>query len=89
MFDWFSNRGRKSKDIAKERLQLAITYDKLRIPHGVLDKLKDDLIDVISAYLDIDERGITVEVANERDAMALVASIPVMGLRRRSGRPTA
>jgi cell division topological specificity factor len=40
------------------------------------------MIKVIRKYLDIDEESLTVNLENEPDAVALVANIPVKGLKR-------
>ena len=81
-FDRLFGRKKPSKQVAKERLQLVLSHDRMQLPPGVLRALKDDLIRVISSYIDIDESGISVEF-NERDERrALVASIPVLGMRR-------
>ena len=77
--------GRKtpSKQVAKERLQLVLSHDRMRMPPGLLDSLKDDLIRVISDYVEIDEAGITVEFDNhDSERRSLIASIPVLGMRR-------
>lgn len=72
-----------SKQVAKERLQLVLSHDRMRMPPGLLDDLKDDLIQVISDYVEIDESGITVEFDNhDSERRSLVASIPVLGMRR-------
>ncbi|MFO8060934.1 MAG: cell division topological specificity factor MinE [Bacillota bacterium] len=81
--DGLFGRRKPSKQIAKERLQLVLSHDRMRIPAGILEPLKDDLIRVISNYIEIDESGITVEFGNyDGQRRSLVASIPVIGMRR-------
>lgn len=78
------SRKKPSKEVAKERLQLVLSHDRMDIPPGVLEPLKDDLIRVISDYMEIDESGIDVRF-NDQDSeegRSLVASIPVVGMRR-------
>ncbi len=81
--DRLFGRRKPSKQIAKERLQLVLSHDRMRIPTGILEPLKDDLIRVISRYIEIDESGITVEFGDaDGQRRSLVASIPVIGMRR-------
>ncbi len=81
--DALFGRKRSSKEVAKERLQLVLSHDRMKIPPGILEPLKDDLIDVISNYIEIEESGITVEFDDDDgDTRSLVASIPVVGMRR-------
>lgn len=50
-------------------------------PH-LLESLKNDLIKVISEYLDIDTDGLEVSLTHENDAVALVANIPILRVKR-------
>jgi len=72
-----------SKNVAKERLQLVLRHDRMKLPPGLLAALKDDLIRVISNYVEIDEAGISVELNERNSRRSLVASIPVVGTRRK------
>jgi len=83
ILDLLFPKKKSSKQVAKERLQLVLSHDRMRIPPGILEPLKDDLIDVISNYVEIEEEGITVEFEDQEGEMrSLVASIPVIGNRR-------
>jgi cell division topological specificity factor len=73
-----------SSDIAKERLQLVLVHDRINISPGTLDKMKDELITVISRYVEIDANGVEVTFTQSRRQSRLVADIPVVGLARRS-----
>jgi cell division topological specificity factor len=42
-----------------------------------LEDLKNDLMKVISQYLDIDDQGFRVDFSRHEDSMALVANIPI------------
>ncbi|MFP4201101.1 MAG: cell division topological specificity factor MinE [Clostridia bacterium] len=80
-------RDRGSKHVAKERLQLVLSHDRMKLPPALLGQLKDDLIKVISGYVEIDEANINVELTERDDQRELVASIPIIGMKRqRKGR---
>ena len=79
-----------SRDIAKERLQLVLVQDRFKISPATLEKLKDDLIKVISGYVEIEADGVEVTFTQTRHQSRLVADIPVVGAvrptTRRGGR---
>jgi len=78
----FNRENMASKDIAKERLRLVLVHDRSFSSPELLNALKEDLIRVIREYMDIDEDALVVDLANEDDSIALIASIPVRGFRR-------
>jgi len=85
-------RGGKSADVAAQRLQLVLKYDRARLPPGLLETLKDELLAVISRYVDVVEDGIEVSLTGEArvaDAsVVLVANVPIRGPRETvRGRP--
>lgn len=71
-----------SRDIAKERLQLALTVDRARISPQLLETLKDEIIAVISQHVDIDPDGVVVSLTQQRRDHRLVAQIPLTNTRR-------
>jgi cell division topological specificity factor len=72
-----------SREIAKERLQLVLVHDRIKISPGMLDKMKDELITVISRYVEIDADGVEVTFTQSRRESRLVADIPVVGPARK------
>lgn len=82
----FGRREPTSRDIAKERLQLVLVHDRVKISPALLDKMKDELITVISRYVEIDPAGVEVTFTQGRRENRLVADIPVVGPASRSSR---
>ena len=74
-----------SKDVAKERLRLVLVHDRASISPQVLESLKMDLIQVISNYMVIDEANLEVNLDSSGNTVALVANIPVKGMKRAVG----
>lgn len=77
-----------SKDIARERLRLMLVHDRADMEPELMEALKNDLIRVISKYLEVDREGMEVSLHREEGSVALVASIPVRSVRR-GARPVA
>jgi cell division topological specificity factor len=81
----FGRDRRTSRDIAKERLQLVLVHDRIKISPAVLDRMKDEMISVISRYVEIEPDGVEVTFTQSRRESRLVADIPVVGPARKSG----
>lgn len=73
-----------SKNIAKERLRLVLVHDRSSISPQLLECLKEDMLKVISNYMDIDRRGTEVTLNSDEKTVALVANIPVIKINRLS-----
>ncbi|HBE76330.1 MAG TPA: cell division topological specificity factor MinE [Firmicutes bacterium] len=71
-----------SKDMAVERLRLVLVHDRAGVTPGLMEALKEDLIQVISKYMDIDEEAMEVNLNSGEFSAALIASIPVKRIRR-------
>jgi cell division topological specificity factor len=87
----FGQKQPTSSEIAKERLQLVLVQDRFKISPDTLDRLKDDLIKVISRYVEIEADGVEVSFTQTKYQSRLVADIPVVRAvsqptGRRSGR---
>lgn len=71
-----------SKDIAVERLRLVLVHDRASVSPGLMEALKEELIQVISKYMDIDEEMMDIKLNSSDLSSSLVASIPVKRIRR-------
>jgi cell division topological specificity factor len=61
-FDRVLGREKKSANQAKERLKLVLIHDRTDLSPGALEMLKDDLIAVISRYVQIDSSAVQIGV---------------------------
>ena len=50
----------KSKDTAKERLHLVLMQDRANVSADFLDMMRQEIIEVIKKYIDVDEKDIDV-----------------------------
>ena len=55
----------KSKDTAKERLHLVLMQDRANVSADFLDLMKQEIIEVIKKYIDVDENAIDVRLTNK------------------------
>lgn len=76
-----------SKDTAKERLHLVLMQDRANVSADFLDLMKQEIIDVIKKYIEVDEKEIDVRLTNKANedgntgAPALYANIPIVNIK--------
>jgi len=71
-----------SKNRAVERLRLVLVHDRANVAPGLMEMLKEELIEVISKYMDIDEDTMEVTLSSGELSASLIANIPVKRIRR-------
>lgn len=79
--------GRVNKESAKERLHLVLLQDRANVSADFLEMMKQEIIEVIKKYIDIDENEIDVKLTNKQNsdgttgAPALYANIPIIAIK--------
>ena len=71
--------------IAHDRLKVVLIHDRANISPEVMDNLKNDIIKVISNYMEINQKDMEISLANDDDSVALVANIPVNNMKHDKG----
>lgn len=77
----------KSKETAKERLHLVLMQDRANVSADFLELMKQEIIEVIKKYIDVDESAIDVRLTNKENgdgtngAPALYANIPILNIK--------
>ena len=78
---------KKNKDEAKERLHLVLMQDRANVSADFLDMMRQEIIDVIKKYIDVDDKEIDVRLTNKQNsdgttgAPALYANIPIISIK--------
>lgn len=76
-----------SKEAAKERLHLVLMQDRANVSADFLELMKQEIIEVIKKYIDVDEKEIDVRLTNRENedgtngAPALYANIPIINIK--------
>jgi cell division topological specificity factor len=78
-----NRKNSRSGGIAKNRLQQVLAHDRASLSPGKMDRLKDDLVYVISKYVDIDRDGVDLTLTSANRQSCLNAHIPVVGMSRK------
>lgn len=83
---WQRLRGQaqpSSRETAKQRLQLVLVHDRNQIEPGMLERIKDEIIAVISKHVEIDSEHVEVNFSQGDHENRLTADIPLMTSRPR------
>ena len=72
----------ESKDIAKERLRLVLVHDRSSVSPEFLEKIKVEMIAVISKYLEIDESNTVINIHKNDGTAVLEANLAIKAVRR-------
>ena len=80
-------KSKESSDTAKERLHLVLMQDRANVSADFLELMKQEIIEVIKKYIDVDEKEIDVHLTNKANedgtvgAPALYANIPIVTIK--------
>lgn len=75
---------RNSKDVAKDRLKLLLISDRTDCSADMLELIKNDIIQVISKYMEIDTQSLDIRITrmesenHNGSVPALYANIPIV-----------
>jgi cell division topological specificity factor len=75
---------KSSSDVAKDRLKLVLVSDRATCSPEIMQKIRSDIIEVLSKYAEIDMDGIDINITNVdtetndgKTVPALYANIPI------------
>ncbi|HEY9746200.1 MAG TPA: cell division topological specificity factor MinE [Oculatellaceae cyanobacterium] len=73
-----------ARNDARNRLKLVLMHDRTQLSPSLLEQMRDDMVDVISKYVEIDKNALELNLESMEsgsNTVALVASIPVLRAR--------
>ena len=82
-------RSTPSKDVARDRLKMILVTDRMDGSTHVIEMMKNDILQVLKRYLDIDENELDIQISQQGHdsgdgtAPRLKADIPIKSVRRR------
>ena len=83
--DFFKKKN--SGNVAKDRLKLLLISDRADCSPDVMENIKNDIIQVISKYMEIDTDGLDIQITstesdtNNGSVPAIFANIPIKDMR--------
>ena len=90
IMDFFRKKG--SGEVAKDRLKRWLVSDRANCSPEMMEMIKNDIIAVISKYMDIDAQGLDIQITEtESDGSngtvpALFANIPIKDMKHKPSR---
>lgn len=85
-------RKKSSGQVAKDRLKFILVSDRSNCSPEMMEMIKNDIIEVISKYMDIDPQGLDIQITETESeggngtVPALFANIPIRDLKHRTSR---
>ncbi len=68
----------KSSEVAKNRLRFVLVQDRLNLSTDKMNQLKEELIQVISKYVEVDRSGIDIILTDDGRQNLLRTDIPLI-----------
>ena len=75
---------KKSGQVAKKRMQFVLMHDRMDLTPDIMEALKNDIVEVLARYMEIDRESMTVELEQGKDFAALVSNVQIKRVLRKA-----
>ncbi len=85
-------RKKTTSDIAKDRLKMVLVSDRSAVNPEIMERIKNDIIQVLKKYVEIDQEGLDIKLtqvdaegedkAKGSTVPALYANIPIKSMKQ-------
>jgi len=70
----------KSADVAAERLKIILAHERRGVSAPLMEQMKEEIIQVVSRFVEVDSRHIEVRLTDEADIEMLEVTVPFQRL---------
>ena len=71
-----------SRENVKQRLQLVLAHDRSAIDPTTLSKIKEEILQVVSKYIELDNESLECYVETNQKMTSLIANLPIRTISR-------
>lgn len=73
-----------SAQVARQRMQVVLMHDRMDIAPDIMEAVKNDIISVLSRYMELDRKSITIDLEQGKNYVALISNVHVKRVYRHS-----
>jgi len=70
--------------VARQRMQVVLMHDRMDIAPDIMEAVKNDIIKVLSRYMELDSQSIRVDLEQGKNYTALISNVQIKRVYRHS-----